>query len=92
MLQPVHTQFRGDGVGHGDGALRKEMGISYMKRLAASKAPWPSWEFKQEQARMKRSFWPTVDCLLGDSQPYGHQMLSATVLLVFLSSGHMSYV
>eukprot|EP00435_Cladocopium_sp_Y103_P070134 s352_g34.t1 len=33
-----------------DGAtLRKEMGISYMKRLAASKAPWPSWEFKQEQ-------------------------------------------
>lgn len=27
----------------------KEMGISYMKRLAASKAPWPSWEFKQEQ-------------------------------------------
>lgn len=27
----------------------KGMGISYMKRLAASKAPWPSWEFKQEQ-------------------------------------------
>ena len=30
---------------------RKDMGISYVKRLAASKAPWPSWEFKQEQAR-----------------------------------------
>lgn len=29
----------------------KEMGISYMKRLAASRAPWPSWEFKQEQTR-----------------------------------------
>ena len=55
-----------------------------MKRLAASKAPWPSWEFKQEQARMKRSFWPAVDCLLGDSQPYGHQMLSATFIFIYL--------
>lgn len=27
----------------------KEMGISYVKRLAASKAPWPSWEFQQEE-------------------------------------------
>jgi len=27
----------------------KEMGISYMKRLAATKAPWPSWEFKQDK-------------------------------------------
>lgn len=27
----------------------KEMGISYVKRLAASKAPWPSWEFQQDQ-------------------------------------------
>lgn len=60
------------------------MGISYMKRLAASKAPWPSWEFKQEQARMKRSFWPAVDCLLGDSQPYGHQMLSATFIFNYI--------
>lgn len=25
------------------------MGISYVKRLAASKAPWPSWEFQQDE-------------------------------------------
>lgn len=31
----------------------KEMGISYMKRLAASKAPWPSWEFQQNQDKIK---------------------------------------
>lgn len=40
-------------------ASRKEMGISYMKRLAASKAPWPSWEFKQEKVGQK------APCLLG---------------------------
>ena len=32
----------------------KEMGISYVKRLAASKAPWPSWEFQQDQVRVVR--------------------------------------
>mmetsp|Transcript_1090 Transcript_1090/g.2213 ORF Transcript_1090/g.2213 Transcript_1090/m.2213 type:complete len:327 (+) Transcript_1090:21-1001(+) len=26
----------------------KEMGVNYMKRLAASKAPWPSWDFQQD--------------------------------------------
>lgn len=32
----------------------KEMGISYVKRLAASKAPWPSWQFQQDQVRVVR--------------------------------------
>ncbi|CAL1163461.1 unnamed protein product [Cladocopium goreaui] len=48
-LQGIHIDEDGGGVKIDGGRLRKEMGISYMKRLAASRAPWPSWEFKQEQ-------------------------------------------
>ena len=83
MIHIEELHVAGCSLGRGDGATwrpRKGMGISYMKRLAASKAPWPSWEFKQEQA-MKRA----VDC-------YGHLteslMLSTTCAdIVFLVQG-----
>ncbi|CAE7557497.1 CRABP1 [Symbiodinium natans] len=33
----------------------KELGVSTFKRLAASKAPWPSWHFQQDGDRIKFS-------------------------------------
>eukprot|EP00438_Fugacium_kawagutii_P035808 Skav235274 [mRNA] locus=scaffold874:287174:299725:+ [translate_table: standard] len=59
-LQGIHVDEEGSKPAN---RLRKEMGISYMKRLAASKAPWPSWEFKQEKEEFVAdgSSYTTVD-------------------------------
>ncbi|CAK9004460.1 unnamed protein product [Durusdinium trenchii] len=56
FFKPERPSFHGEWVCIDTWGLEeflKEMGISYMKRLAASKAPWPSWEFHQEQDTFK---------------------------------------
>lgn len=50
--KPVVPDFNGQWIcvsTWGLDEFLKEMGISYVKRLAASKAPWPSWEFQQDE-------------------------------------------
>jgi len=49
--QPARPSFHGQWACIGTWGLDdflKENGISKMQRMAASKAPWPSWEFQQD--------------------------------------------
>ncbi|CAK9030224.1 unnamed protein product [Durusdinium trenchii] len=52
----------------------KNMGIPYVKRLAAAKAPWPSWEFQQEQDKFKFTnhtvMGPIPEVFVADGSPY----------------------